>query len=537
MTVHYNHNASHSRHLLLIAVCLMVASSLAISGCDSVTDFNEINENPNNPVTAPSDQILTGLLSNFSYTIIGNTAPRITSLWVQQTAQNTDNPDRDVYNIPPSGPNNLWTFDLWAGVMKDAREMQEAARSEGNTKNVGIAQVMEAWGWMVAADLWGQIPVEEAFQVDNPTPAYNSQEVAYDTVFAKLESARENLQEENVEALGGQDLLYGGDAQKWTSLAWALEARAHIHLTESGYGAGLDGGSGRQARAQAALGAAQNAFPNGNADNAVFGYPGGQNGENPWYQYTIQGVWILDFQMSAQYVGLLKNRGDARLGIQARQVGAVDANVTPPNAGAPDFSRVPFDPAAHLSPSDDTYLGFENGSGDGVSVSDVSSLGEHYSAADASLTWFRYAEIKFIEAEANLILGNGGAARQAFEDGLRASLRELDVQSLNGVDQSFVDSFVSDRLAAYDSASDKLEEVINEKYIANFLLLEPYNDWRRTGYPELDPVPGAVTDNGEIALRFPYPESELNNNADNVPVGDIGGTGIRSLDTPVGWDR
>jgi hypothetical protein len=521
-----------SKTASVVAVSLVAGLALVFAGCDSVTDFNEINQNPNDPTSAPSEQILSGLIANFSYQVAGNEAVRTPSLWTQQASQNADPPNIDNYQYQTADPNNLWEFWLYAGAMKDAKVLQETARSEGNLATVGIGQVIEAWSWMITTDLFGRIPVQEAFKDDITNPTYDDQSVAYDTVFAKLSRARQNLQQGNEEPLGGADLLYGGNVQKWLSLAWALEAKAHIHLTESGYGAGLDGSSSRTARAQAALDAVQNAFPNGNADNPAFIYPGGESAENPWYQFTIQGVWVTTHQLSSNYVSLLKNQEDPRLGIQARQVGAIDGAQNPPTAGADDFTRVPFNPSVHFDPSDDTYLGHANGT-DAVGDEAVSSIGSYYSASDAPLIWMNYAEVKFIEAEARLITGSGNAA-QAYEDGIRASLQQLNVTSLNGVDQSFVDNFVSDQMAEYNNASDKVREIIEEKYIANFLGLEPFNDWRRTGYPSLQPAANAVTEGGVIPRRFPYPESEFNNNSGNVPTNI--GQGVNALDAPVGWD-
>ncbi len=514
---------------------LLLTVGVFVSGCDSVTDFNEINQNQNDPATAPSEQVLSGLLGDFSYQVVGNEAVRTPSLWAQQLAQNTPPPNTDTYQYQTADPNNLWEFWLFSGTIKDARVLQETAAAEENYGTVGIGQIIEAWSWMITADLFGDIPVEEAFQNDITNPAYSSQEVAYDTLFAKLEEARSNLEQGNAESLGNNDLLYGGDLSKWESLAWALEAKAHIHLTESGYGAGLDGASDRQARAQAALTAAQNAFPNGNADIPRFIYPGSEDAENPWYQFTIQGVWVTTQQLSSNYVTLLKNNDDPRLGIQARQAGAIDATQSPPNSGAEGFERTDFDPATHLSTSDDTYVGHENGSENPQAVRNVSSIGTYYSSPDAPLIWMNYAEVKFIEAEANQILGNSGSARQAFEDGIRASLSQLNVTDLNGVDETFVDNFVSERLNEYDNAANKIEPIITEKYVANFIGLEPFNDWRRTGYPELEPVPGAQTDGGVIPLRFPYPESEYTNNSTQVPT-ELG-QGVNALDAPVGWDQ
>jgi hypothetical protein len=532
MTTRYISTPFSFKLTSLIAGTLL-AVFLVLSGCDSITDFDEINENPNDPTQVSSTQQLSGLLANFAYQVAGNEAVRIPALWIQQASQNTDPPNEDSYQYTEVDPNNLWEFWLYSGALPDAQNIQEAARSEENFGTVGIGQVMEAWSWMITTDLFGDIPVEEAFRQDITNPAYSDQEVAYDSVFVLLERARQNLAQGNAAPLGGSDLLYGGDLEKWTSLAWALEAKAHIHLTESGYSAGLDGASDRQTRAQAALDAALNAFPNGNADNPSFIFPGGESKENPWYQFTIQGVWVTTHQLSSNYVSLLKDREDPRLGIQARQAGAVDGSQSPPNTGAPGFTPEPFNPAEDFLTTDNTYVGHANGT-DGVADEEVSSIGTYYSAPDAPLIWMNYAEIKFIEAEARLITGNGDPAA-AFEEGIRASLDQLNVTSLNGVDQAFVDNFVADRVAAYNAASDKLEEIITEKYVANFIGLEPFNDWRRTGYPELTPAANAETEGGVIPIRFPYPNSEYTNNANNVPT-DLG-RGIQALDTPVGWDQ
>lgn len=512
----------------------LIGSGMVLTGCDSVTDLSGANENPNDPTEVASSQQLAGTLTDFSYQVIGNEAVRTPSLWVQQTAQNVNEPETDTYEYTEADPDNLWGW-LYTGSIKDSRNIQEAARGEENFVTLGIGQIVEAWSWSITTDLFGDVPLEEAYQDDILNPVYSEQEAVYDTAFAKLERARQNLSRGNREPIGSADLLYGGNADKWESLAWALEAKLHMRLSESGFGAGLDGSGGRQARAQAALDAAQNAFPNGNADNAAFAFPGGDNKENPWYQFTIQGVWVTSNQLSSQYVGMLKNHEDPRLGIQARQTGAIDGAQSPPTAGAPGFSQEEFDPSEDFGSSDGTYQGHENGVDDGEGDENVSSIGPYYSAEDAPLIWMNYAEVKFIESEANLILGNGPAARTAYEEGIRASMDQLGVtEKLANVDGSFVNDFVADRLTAYDNASDKLQPIITEKYKANFLRLTPYHDWRRTGYPELDPAANARTDNGGIPLRFPYPNSEFNSNEENVPT-DIG-IGIGALDAPVDWD-
>jgi hypothetical protein len=77
-----------------------------------------------------------------------------------------------------------------------------------------------------------------------------------------------------------------------------------------------------------------------------------------------------------------------------------------------------------------------------------------------------------------------------------------------------------------------LAEIIREKYIANFLKFEAWNDWRRTGYPALVPVAGALTSG--IPQRFPNPASELLNNAASLQATGIP-SGLSGMTVKVWW--
>jgi hypothetical protein len=59
------------------------------------------------------------------------------------------------------------------------------------------------------------------------------------------------------------------------------------------------------------------------------------------------------------------------------------------------------------------------------------------------------------------------------------------------------------------TAANAEQRIIEEKYISNFLNLEIFNDWRRTGYPTLVKVPNALSD---IPRRLLYPEVEIISN-------------------------
>lgn len=476
-------------------------------------DLAEINENPNAPTFVPENLQLSGLLANFSYQVIGNEPARTPNLWMQQIATNGTPLTADNYDVRATDVNNMWEFFSYTDVMNNARILNEQATENGNYAYSAIAKTILAWNLGIVTDLWGSAPWTEAFDPSNTTPAYDEQQVIYASIYELLEGAIADYDQSSRQTPGSDDLLYGGDMQRWERLTHTLLARFHMHLTEAP-------GNDAATRAQQALDALEGGFQS-NADDADFQYYDAQGAENPWYQWTIDGKWTTTEQMAQHYIDLLKTREDPRLAVQARQVGAV-------TSAGPDASFVPepFD-AEDYDLNDGTYVGHQNGLS-GSSTPQVSSIGSFYSAPGAPLNWISYAEAKFIEAEATLIVDGAAAADPIFRDAIAASMDKL------GIAASARDAYIASRPAL--STTNALEELMTEKYVANFLSLEVYNDWRRTGFPELEPVSNRPqTPNGIIPLRYPYPQSERNTNVESVEATGIP-AGFSALERPVWWD-
>ncbi|WP_234567035.1 SusD/RagB family nutrient-binding outer membrane lipoprotein [Rhodohalobacter sp. 614A] len=464
--------------------------------------FLDVNTDPTAPSEVPEDLQLSALLGVFSYQTIGNEPARTTNRWVQQLAWSGFPPSSDNYDFDESGPNNFWNSS-YTVVLNNARELENLAEENGNLAYSGIAKVIQAWSFAILTDLWNEIPYTEAFDPANTTPAYDSQELVYSEVISLLEAALVDLSSESPEAPGSDDLLYGGDLVKWQKLANTLIARYQLRLTNAP-------GHSASEQANLALQALSNGFDS-NSDDADFEYYDNAGEENPWYQFAIDGKWDTRDQLSDHYINLLKDLDDPRLPIQARPVGAVNNSGLVPG----------FDP--------DTveYAGNVNGS-EGDGAGSYSSIGAFYSDADSPLTWASYAEAKFIEAEATYIAQGAASAQDVYEEAIRASMSKL------GVSQEAADSYIAS-LGPLAASANPLEDIIVQKYIANFLSLENYNDWRRTGYPELEPAVDPYTPSGEIPVRYPYPTSELQNNAESVSSTGIP-VGYGSLDINVWWD-
>lgn len=479
---------------------MLLAAVLVVSGaCDN---FLDVNTDPNTATTVPENLQLPSLEGNFSYEVLANDPPRITSMWTQQMAWNGVPPSEDNYDVDEADINNLWTYFSYTDVMQNARVLAQQATDNGNYAYSGAAKVLLAWNMSIVTDLWNEAPYSEAFNPDDTTPGYDSQEEIYSAVLGLLDEAITDLGKGNGQVvMGNDDLLYGGDLTKWTKLAYTLKARLLMHLTNApGYDA--------TTQSTAALQALQNGFTS-NDDNADFAYHNKKGEENPWFQFAIDGKWDTRNQLSAHYVDLLKSLNDPRLPVQARPVGVVD------NQGLVSNPEL----------TDTTYTGHVNGA-EGIGAENVSSIGAFYSAADASLNWMNYAEAKFIEAEATFRTQGAASADPIFQEAVAASMDQL------GVDATAKQDYLNSLPAL--TANNALEQIITQKYIANFLHFEVYNDWRRTGYPALTPVTNEARVD-QIPVRFPYPSSELQNNSENVSATGIP-VGYTSMTHNVWWD-
>ncbi len=135
---------------------------------------------------------------------------------------------------------------------------------------------------------------------------------------------------------------------------------------------------------------------------------------------------------------------------------------------------------------------------------------------DAYFPYVQYTEAQFLKSEAYWRLGDSLRAKEELKKAVQASMQKYYIYDDTWYENycNYVDSLVYDTL---------LYEIAVQKYIDGLYHPEAFADWRRLGYPVLEPVVG---DN--VARRFPYSKVELDYN-DNTPQ-DV------NVFTPVWWD-
>lgn len=449
----------------LIATVLL----LSFTGCKK---FLDINQDPNNPTTVQESLILSPI-ELYTTTQIAAGYPSVTTAyWTQQLALNQESPNIDTYRITPTDVNNTWSFDLYPAIFYNLRKLISNADQKGNTAYSGVGKVLLAYNLAVCTDLWGDIPYSQAFQALNGTkPTYDSQESIYKVIQSTLDEAIAKLSTTSSgKAIGSDDFIYGGNLAAWKKFAYTLKARYYLRLSKAaGYNAAT--------QADLALAALQNGFTS-NADNASITYAGTAKAENPWYQNTLPGAGGV--VLSSYLVNILKANNDPRLPVLANPGSGNDY------IGRTSGTTAATDPSIYATVGT-FYGGYIDGNGSG-------------SAAPVFLA--TYAEALFIKAEATLYKSGAAAATPIYNSAIGA---HMDLLKVAAADKAVY-------LAAHATLdpSVPLKTIIGEKYVADFLSLEVYNDWRRTGYPALSVVQNAFKP--YIPQRFPYPSQEITSN-------------------------
>jgi hypothetical protein len=448
----------------------VVLLAVLVGGCDN---FLDVNEDPNAPVSARVDVRLPAVVTQVVHSIYYDDPGQWGSEWVQQTSYNRDSRSYDelqLYEVQDNSPNGSWG-NHYSAVLNETRLMMEELNPDDDPAYYGLAQFIHAWTFLHATDLWGPIPFTEALDPGNPTPVYDSQSTVYDGAMQMLDESIALMGTTSLRTPGANDLLFAGDMSRWVKLARHVKARHELRMAYAP-------GESASDRAQAALSALQGGLTS-QSDDMVFDYVGESGGRNPLWRYQDRGLL---FVASGLTEDMLKERNDPRLPIM----------MEPTIRGVEEGQTI--------------YHGHYN-TADVEPDSTVSQVGHYFTDEDASVNVATFADAKFTEAEARLITSGAAAADAPYREGIRAIMQKW------GVDPADIDTYVNAR-PDLSTLANPLEEIIREKWLANYLTVEPWNDWRRTGYPQIQPVDGAFV--AGIPVRIRTPASELDRNGDNA---------------------
>ncbi len=475
------------RKLLLWSV-FCIGMTLSI-GCDE--GFEELNTNPNDPITVPSGLLIADVVfttGNSLYsTFVGGD---MGSCWAQHWGKVQYN-DEERY-IPREGviETTVWK-SLYEDVVSDSRTMQLLAEAEGNANMQGVALVMQAYGYSLLTDMFGNIPFSDAIKASegNFTPAYDSQEAVYTGILAMLDQADQLLAEDGGTINNLSDILYHGDWSKWEKFANSLKFRCLMRIS---------GKKDVSADLKALMN--RNMFTS-NDDEAKLVYLSANPSANPLYETIVFGTRG-EHKMNSKLVDMLAETNDPRLEVYAQ-----------PNADGEYRGK----PAGIEDLPNDTY-NYDN----------VSAIGTFYLQPETPAYFVAYSELLFLMAEAANRGLIDGTPSDLYEQAIAASFAANDLSAADAA------TYLAQGSVAY-SAANGLRQIGEQKWIALFCQgVEAWTEWRRTGFPALQPaLEGAIS---EIPSRYTYPSIEQSVNKAAYEAA-VAAQGANLLTTKVWWDN
>lgn len=489
-----------------IVKILLLSASLAVVGCKD--SFFDINENPNlptSPVVKPSfllpmviKQTAERMGTEYSF------AASWTGYWARGSSFGPSLP-LENYAITPDFEMTHWantstSINTWYDVLNDADIMEKKGRASNDQFYVATAKVLKSIGFMYLVDLYNNVPYSDALKGDESVaPKYDKGEDIYKDLLIQLDSARMIFKTNNL-ALGDEakkaDILFGGDLTKWRKLANTQSLKLLIHQSEFNKTPSAEiakitaDGSGF-------IGA-------GNSANLSIAFSNNTNQVNPIYIAYVanqNGSLTDDFNRVSNYLlNRYINNNDIRYQYLFLK------------------AEGPKDPAKPWVGKD---FGATNVLGETSSLESI-VIGTGILKDGTQPLWLTTSvESLFLQAEAIQRGWISGDAKSAYENAVKESFNWLKVTNANTVSTAFLSS----PTANWATASNKIELIINQKYLAlpginNF---EAWVDYRRLGFPKDVPLSkNSSIGTRKIPLRLMYPQSEYSYNNANVKAqGDI----------------
>ncbi|TRX50941.1 SusD/RagB family nutrient-binding outer membrane lipoprotein [Fulvivirga sp. M361] len=450
-----------------LTIYFAVVLMLATTACD----FGSTNVNPAIPLDVSAQAIVPAAQAGLAFAV-GGEMVRINGLFMQHfQGINAQQLDNYKYLVKAGDMDGVWRRTYHHSLNPLVTVLRKA-ENEGSLHTAAMAKILIAHGIGSLSDMFGDVPYTTAFQgltEDNFFPGYNTQQDIYTIVHRLLDEAITAFEADDGDGipLGGEDLMYGGDPEAWIKVAHSLKAKYYLHTSK------VDSDAYINALAELSEGIASN------AEDFQFLFGSGPNEANPQFQFSQDRGG--NIKMDNTFVRLMLDLDDPRYSELVVPVLQKDDNevVT------------------------DTVFSFD--------------VGTFYSKINSPVIYMSYAEMKFIEAEAELMQNDDvTAAENALTEAITASLEKIvgTVDAAYVADNSDLDSFANN--------TERLEQIITQKYIALYSHgLETWTDFRRTGFPALTPVDGGNNTfnlNGEIPRRLPYPQTEIDLNNSNVPI-------------------
>ncbi|THU40158.1 SusD/RagB family nutrient-binding outer membrane lipoprotein [Niastella caeni] len=500
-----------------------------LAGCDK--NFESINTNPYAFTNINPAQLFTN-------------AQRLThaGFWegeqtiVQQfvNAYNTGatagfnfNEDNNNFNVP------RWN-DNYPGPVKLLEQITSlVAKDDARPNLYSMTRIWKSYIFMTLADTYGDIPYNDAGKAYLQNvfyPGYDKDELVYEELYKEIKAATEALNPAG--EMVKEDLFFGNAASvavqvaQWKKLGYTLLFRLGMRYSK------LDQTKARSIVREAYAGGLiqtnnDNVFI---VYNAIYNNPlnAGPRGTNPYFYYLAE-----------PFINKLKSTGDPRLKYISGKY--ADPNqvlaLTPDTTMANQFGfPVGYDQTSVLN-----YPGYRGTNGTGQNYSQLNFL--VLGSATAPVFYITNAQTRLLLAEAahrGWLTGLPGVltAQQYYEEGVKASMDDYNRYPNTpspAIPASQQNNYLAQAGVAFVT-SNALELINTQYWIASIANgAESFANFRRSGYPVLNPNKYNNNLQGGFVRRFAWPNEESARNSAHYQEA-VSSMGADNLTTRVFWD-
>jgi len=474
-------------------IVLILCISFIYSSCETV-DFGDVNNNPNGPTAAVTSQLLTQ-----AQRTIPTVSTNMQGILFTQQLTEGQYPGDSRYATLTRSYNGFFTGSIQnlnriIELNTDEATKAVAGNFGDNNNQIAVAHILRAYILQYMTDKWGGLPYSEGFKgIDNPQPAFDTQEELYNIMFADLEAAMSIIDSGKSGPAG--DLLFSGDMSKWWLFANSLKMTMALRISDA---------NPALAKSKFEEVVSSGVYISSNAQNIEFNYGTVDADDSPWHDR-----WKTreDFILSVTMMETLRSNLDPRL----FKFSEPSTNGTASNPMFPGNA-------------DAKYVGAPNG--------EVNGNVPDYSFPTATIIYdvdyptplYTAAQMKFAMAEAAVKGWNvgGATASDLFDEGIAAS---MDYWGVDATDKA-------NYMAAHQFGG--MNDIAYQKWIALYLNgWEAWAEWRRLDYPVLTPSANAA--DPRIPVRDAYDSAVEDNNPANYAA-IIAAQGTDDVHTKLWWD-
>ncbi len=536
-------------YLILSAITL----GITVSSCKKAMDL-DINVNPNSPVSAPLDLLLTsaelttpGIFQGVSTTTLG---------FVGILA----NQGSDAFALNNSSFNGTWN-SFYTGGMKDLQSILDRTSAGQSPHFRGAAFTLKAYYFGQFVDLFGDVPYTEAFLADAASPIFepkfDKDKDIYASLIAMTDSAIAEFAKTSPIALKG-DIHFANNITRWRKFANSVKLSLLVKTRK------VDPSADAKIRTILSSSANYISATSG-AEDFLFKYNkvASPEGRHPWFTDAYLGSNNFTY-FSKQFMLEMLEQGDPRLPYEVRRqtAGILDPNNSTDKGTIPVYggymvldnstwAKLTASGTLTNTAADSAYLAgfFGRVRGDQTGVpadvavravpgaypggglvdyakttakADVKPLLGGSGAGNGVYPMITFNMIQYWDLEQQIASGSVTAATKTlFEAAMRQSIADV-VRHSKSSDPTATDpsatavtAYVNKWLARYDAAVSndaKLNVVLKQAWFSGLGNgNELYTTFRRTGLPTTIDEPASRQ--RQFALRLPYPSTELNLNA------------------------